>query len=39
MTALVALKYGNLEDMVTVPQESVITESGSSMAGLFPEIS
>ena len=36
MTALVALKYGNLEDMVTVPQESVITESGSSMAGVVP---
>ena len=36
MTALVALKYGNLDDMVTVPQESVITESGSSMAGVVP---
>ena len=27
---------GNLDDMVTVPQESVITESGSSMAGVVP---
>lgn len=36
MTALVALKYGNLEDVVTVPKESVITESGSSMAGVVP---
>ena len=36
MTALVALKYGNLDDVVTVPQESVITESGSSMAGVGP---
>ena len=36
MTALIALKYGNLDDVVTVPQESVITESGSSMAGVVP---
>lgn len=36
MTALFALKYGNLDDVVTVPQESVITESGSSMAGVVP---
>ena len=36
MTALIALKYGNLDDVVTVPQESVITEIGSSMAGVVP---
>ena len=36
MTALIALKFGNLDDVVTVPQESVITESGSSMAGVVP---
>lgn len=36
MTALIALKYGNLDDVVTVPRESVITESGSSMAGVVP---
>lgn len=36
MTAIVALKYGNLSDLVTVPEEAVITESGSSMAGVVP---
>ena len=36
MTAFVALKYGNLSDLVTVPEEAVITESGSSMAGVVP---
>lgn len=36
MTCLLALKYGNLEDMVTVPEEAAITESGSSMSGLAP---
>ena len=36
MTAVVALKYGNLSDLVTVPEEAVITESGSSMAGVVP---
>ena len=36
MTAIVALKYGNLSDLVTVPEEAVITEFGSSMAGVVP---
>lgn len=36
MTAIVALKYGNLSDMVTVTDEAVITEAGSSMAGVKP---
>ena len=36
MTAIVALKYGTLTDMVTVPPEAVIRESGSSMAGVVP---
>ena len=36
MTALVALKYGNLNDEVTIPQESVITEAGASLAGISP---
>ena len=34
--AIVALKYGDLSDLVTVPEEAVITESGSSMAGVVP---
>lgn len=36
MTALLALKYGNLTDEVTVPQDSVINEVGASMAGVNP---
>lgn len=36
MTAIVALKHGNLSDSVTVTDASVITESGSSMAGVKP---
>lgn len=36
MTAIVALKYGTLTDMVTVPGESLISEPGSSMAGVVP---
>ena len=36
MTAIVALKYGDLEDLVTVTDASIITESGSSMAGVKP---
>lgn len=36
MTALVALKYGNLDDQVTVGQEVVITEPGSSMCNIKP---
>ena len=36
MTALLALKYGNLSDEVTVPEESVINEAGASLAGIHP---
>ncbi len=36
MTAIVALKYGNLNDLVTVTDDAIITESGSSMAGVKP---
>lgn len=36
MTALVALKYGNPEDLVTVTDDAIITEAGSSMAGVKP---
>lgn len=36
MTAIVALKNGDLSDLVTVPAESVINEAGSSMAGVVP---
>lgn len=36
MTALVALKYGNLEDTVTVGEESVITEAGASLCNIRP---
>ncbi|MBR6615361.1 MAG: D-alanyl-D-alanine carboxypeptidase [Lachnospiraceae bacterium] len=36
MTAIVALKYGNLEDLVTVTDDAIITEAGSSMAGVKP---
>jgi len=36
MTAIVALKYGNLSDMVTVTDDAIITEAGSSMAGVKP---
>lgn len=36
MTALVALKYGNLEDVVTVGEEAVITEAGASLCNIRP---
>ncbi len=36
MTALLTLKYGNLDDMVTVTDAAIINESGSSMAGIVP---
>ena len=36
MTALVALKYGNLTDEVTVTEDSVINEAGASLAGIHP---
>lgn len=36
MTAILALKYGNLSDSVTVGNEVVITEPGASLAKLKP---
>lgn len=36
MTALVALKYGNPDDMITVTSEAMITESGATLCGLDP---
>lgn len=36
MTALVAVKYGNLEDLVTVTEEAVITEPGATLSNIKP---
>lgn len=36
MTALVAIKYGNLSDEVTVTNDAVITESGATLCGINP---
>lgn len=36
MTALVAIKYGNLDDVVTVTPEAVITEPGATLCGIQP---
>lgn len=36
MTALVAIKYGNPEDMVTVTEDAVITESGATLCHIKP---
>ncbi len=36
MTLLLAAKYGNLSDVVTVTKDSVITESGASLCGIHP---
>ena len=36
MTALVAVKYGNLQDVVTVTEEAVITESGATLCDIHP---
>ena len=36
MTAILALKYGNLSDLITVGDEVIITEAGSSMCGVKP---
>lgn len=36
MTALVAIKYGNLTDLVTVTDDAVITEAGATLAGIHP---
>lgn len=35
-TVYTALKYGNLSDIVTVPEEARITVSGSSLCGVLP---
>ena len=36
MTALVAIRYGNLSDLVTVTEDAVITEAGATLAGIEP---
>lgn len=36
MTAILALKYGNLSDVVTVNDAAVITEAGASLANIKP---
>ncbi len=36
MTALVAIKYGNLADEVTVTEDAVITEAGATLAHIEP---
>ena len=36
MTALLALKYGNLNDTVTVSKNAIITESGAQLCGFLP---
>lgn len=36
MTALIAIKYGNLDDVVTVTEDAVITEAGATLADIKP---
>jgi len=36
MTALIAIKYGNLDDMVTVTEDAVISEAGATLCGIQP---
>ncbi|MGN0371290.1 MAG: D-alanyl-D-alanine carboxypeptidase family protein [Enterocloster sp.] len=36
MTALIAIKYGNLSDSVTVTEDAVITEAGATLCGINP---
>lgn len=36
MTALIAIKYGNLSDEVTVTSDAVITEAGATLSGIHP---
>ena len=36
MTALLAIKYGNLSDEVTVTEDAVITEAGATLCGIKP---
>ena len=34
MTALIVMKYGNLNDMITVTEDAMITEKGATLCGL-----
>ena len=36
MTALIAIKYGDLTDTVTVTEDAVFTEAGATLAGIHP---
>ena len=36
MTALIAIKYGDLTDTVTVTEDALITEAGATLAGIHP---
>ena len=36
MTALIAIKYGDLTDTLTVTEDAVITEAGATLAGIHP---
>lgn len=36
LTAYIALKYGNLTDVLTVSENAVITESGAQLCGFMP---
>ena len=36
MTALLAVKYGNLDDTVVVTEDAVITEAGATLCGIKP---
>lgn len=36
MTALIAIKYGDLTDTVTLTEDAVITEAGATLAGIHP---
>ena len=36
MTALIAIKYGDLTDTVTVTEDAVIPEAGATLAGIHP---
>ena len=36
MTALVAIRHGNLDDLVTVTEDAVITEAGASLCNIHP---
>ena len=38
MTAMLALKYGNMDDTVTISQENVTLESGSQVAGFMMQL-